>query len=154
LLRGLIHPGERVMPPARPVVRLLDGLKDRPVQGNGLPDLVGQILTVAVIALLAALVIWLLARAVNRRTERTTAEGVEEIREVVWSWAEIKSALTQWFADWWRRRRQSAAVLVRRGPPDPAEESHPMTPRELYQELLRLGDRAGQRRSPDETPNE
>jgi hypothetical protein len=154
LLRALLHPGDRVLPPTPPLARLLDSLKDRPVQGSGPPDVVGQILTVAAVALLAALIVWLLARAVGRRTERTTDEGVEEVREVIWSWAEIRSALARWFAAWRRQRRQSLAALVQRRRSIPDAASHPMTPRELYRELLRLGARAGQRRSPDETPNE
>jgi hypothetical protein len=154
LLRTLIHPGNRIPPPTRPLTSLLDSLKERPVQGNGPPDLVVQILTFAAVALLAVLVVWLLARAVNRRTERTTDEGIEETRDVIWSWAEIKSVIARWFADWRRRRRQSLVAMVKRGHPTLEDGSRPLTARELYRELLRLGARAGQPRSPDETPNE
>src|SRR5262249_497017 len=128
LLRSLIHPGNRIQPPSRPLARLLDSLKDRPDQGNGPPDIIGQILTVAVVALLVAIVVGLLARAVNRRIERTTDDGVEEVREVVWSWAEIKSALLRWFADWRRRRRQSiVAAMVKLGHPASVARSRPLT---------------------------
>jgi hypothetical protein len=154
LLRTLIHPGDRIPPPMRPVASLLDSLRERPGQGNGAPDLVVQILTFAAVALLAVLVVWLLARTVNRRTERTTNEGIEEIRDVIWSWAEIKSVIASWFAEWRRRRHQSLAAMVKRGHPTLEAGSRPLTPRELYRELLRLGARAGQPRSPDETPNE
>jgi hypothetical protein len=44
--------------------------------------------------------------------------------------------------------------MVKRGRPNLESGSRPLTPRELYRELLRLGARAGQPRSPDETPNE
>jgi hypothetical protein len=154
LLRSLLQPTNRLPPPTAPLGRLIDSLRSQPKAGNGPPELLGQILVWSAIALVAALVLWLLARAVARNVERAVVDGVEETREMVWSWEEIQSAIARWFTGWRaRRRRQLASMMLRRRLDSPIE-TVPLTPRELYRELLRIGARAGQRRSVDETPNE
>jgi hypothetical protein len=154
LLRRLLSPAHPLPPPTMPFGRLADSLRRQSQPGNGPPAILGQILIWLAIALVAALVLWMLARAVARNADRRSLDGVEETREGVGSWGEIKAAIARWFSEWRARRRRSLAALVARRKPKARSASAPLTPRELYRELLRLGARSGQRRAPDQTPNE
>jgi hypothetical protein len=154
LLRPLLSPNRPLPPPTMPFGRLVDSLRSQSRPGNGAPEILGQILIWLAIALVAALVVWLLARTFVRSAERRSIDGVEETHEVVWSWSEIKATIARWLADWRAGRRRSLAALVARRRSGAPSTNLPLTPRELYRELLRMGASAGQRRARAETPNE
>lgn len=154
LIRSLIHPTDHPQPP-RPIGGdLLEGLRKQTGSSADQSGLLARLITVVIVVCLAALILWILSRAVVRSVDNSADGEVEETRESVWSWSDIWNALLRWL-DGRRRRRPSRAAA---GSPRELSPSslgaRPLTPRELYRELLRIGARAGRRRMLDETAND
>lgn len=156
--RLLLHPGE---PPPRPPQDDLAGQLQRLVRGqeaSGLPAGVAEAARWGAVALIAAVVLATLARAVYWFVDAERDDEVEEERDSVWSWASLRHALGAWlrslYGRWFRRPRAATAPLTAAS--DAAVAPPPMvaTVRAIYRELLALGRLAGSPRSPTATPYE
>ncbi|MBI2941528.1 MAG: DUF4129 domain-containing protein [Chloroflexi bacterium] len=158
LIRLIRPPRGTSEPHAGPALPDLDWLRDiqeQSTRGHP-PEMLLAALKWALIAALAALVVWLLARAVFRLADRGQTDDVEEVRDFVWGWAELQAAIAGWLRALIRRRPWSITpagqpTAVATGPDVPCPDRGA---RELYRELLRLGARLGHRRALDQTPDE
>src|SRR5215831_2992302 len=153
LVRLLIHPGAPRQVTQSPIPNNLDELRNRASSGAGPPELLLLAVKVAVAAIVVALVLGLLARAVFRYADSLSQDDVEEDRDFVWTWAGVRAALRAWLRSVLGRPR-FAARFSRRSTPVATPDRASLDPRELYRELLRLGARLGRRRASSETPRE
>lgn len=118
----------------------------------GPPDLLTEVAKWSLLAMLVVVIVVFLARAAARYAEREASEEVEEARDFVWSWDEVKAALRAWLLGLLNRRRSPAAPgFAAMAPLAPGVS---LDPRALYRELLRLGAGYGRQRAPSETPLE
>jgi len=154
LIQSLMHP---IQPPQRPQLAnlgQLGRLQDQAQGGLLLSPLLLLILKALIVAAIVLGVAWLLARAVFRRSEWHSEDGVEEARDFVWSWAELKRAVLAWLRSLLRRSAQRLAAARGPGSAPAAKPVRALDPRGIYRELLQLGARLGRRRQPSETPRE
>jgi hypothetical protein len=121
--------------------------------GQGEPSPLLPYLRFVMAAVVAALVIWLLARAIFRASDEDGEDEVDEVRDFVWSWASFRDALRRRLRSLGRRRRAPAAPAPA-APPRAALDRDQWGPREIYAALLRLGAQLGRRRALPETPLE
>lgn len=126
---------------------------------QGLPTQVMLVLKWGLVALMVALALFLLARALFRYRKGKAEEEIEEVNESLWSWdafqSEVRSFLTR-LLRWFRRQKLVTALAV--SPPlsvaQGEEQTRLFTARELYQGLLWEGRRAGLPRRQADTPYE
>jgi hypothetical protein len=153
LFRLLIHPGQPPPPPPQPV-NLLAQLRDQASQGAGPSVLLALVAKWALIGLLVLIVLRLLSRAVIRYADSLSLDDVAEERDFVWSWSGVGAAVRVWFRRFFGKRRLIAAWLRPRAVIAEETRSQTRDPRELYRQLLRLGESLGRRREMSETPAE
>jgi len=134
----------------RPVMDALEQLRQQERSGGPVAPELLTALKVLLLVALAAAVVGLLARAVSHLRDRATEDGVEEVRDLVWSWPGL-GAIWRWLLAWIRPRLAGAGA---------AEATRPIgagvaaSIRELYREFLALGASVGRPRRPVETPHE
>jgi len=126
---------------------------------GGIPPEVVLALKWGLVALLAILVLFVLARALSFRRKSREEEDVEEVTESLWSWEGFKKDLRSFLATllrWFRRKKRAIRAVV--SPPIAAaqgeDQARLFTVREIYQGLLWEGRRAGLSRRQSETPYE
>lgn len=152
-LIGLI-PKRGAPPRQMPVGGIQSVIQQLQHQQNAAPSSAWlEILKWGLFALVAVAVVLFLYRAASQYLEKQELEAVDETRDFVWSWDEVKSAVKEWILGWLGRRRPkvAASVSTANGVAGPGL---PLDPRALYRELLRLGADRGRRREPSETPLE
>lgn len=106
-----------------------------------------------VIAIIAAAVIYILARAVSRFRARRAQEEIEEIHESLWSWRGLKDDLKLFFG-MMGKKFQRKRVPVASKPDIDEDESRRLNVREIYRHLLREAARSGVARRRYETASE
>jgi hypothetical protein len=121
--------------------------------GQGEPSPLLPYLRFAMAAVVGALIIWFLARAVFRRPDEGDVDDVDEVRDFVWSWAAFRDAVRRWLRGLGRRPGRRAPAPAGPAAAPPADRAR-WGPREIYAALLRLGARLGRRRASPETPHE
>src|SRR5581483_9650407 len=157
-IRLVLHPGE---PPPRPqpfdLAAELERMGRRGEPAS-LPPEIALLARWAAVAVLAAVVLATLARAVYWWMEWERDDEVEEERDSVWSWASLRHALGAWlrslYGRWFRRPRAATAPLTAASEAAVAPPPMVATVRAIYRELLALGRLAGSPRSPTATPYE
>ncbi len=154
LLRLVLHPRAASEPPQAPNTAWLAALRAQAQGGSGPPAFLVFALRGAVIAVLIVLVIWLLVRAIFRFAEWRSDDDVEETREFVFSWAELREGLRQMLRSLLRRGQMRLARVVARRDEPRMGDRRLWGPRELYRDLLQMGAERGCARSRDETPLE
>jgi hypothetical protein len=105
----------------------LEDLEQKPIQ---IPPVLFQVFQVLVILAGAALVVWLLIRALRRRRSISEVEGVVESRESVLSWDLLKSQVSS-LLDGMRKRRLSPFLELGGAADDPRRVI-----RAIYQQIL------------------
>lgn len=154
LFRLLLHPGRLPPPGAAPNVNWIDRLREQSQHGTGPPEVLLSIAKGALVVLAAAIVLWLLARAVFRYADWLSGDDVTEDRDFVWSWSGLLTALRAVLQRWKQRPRWVARLVRHDHGGGTASLDAPPDPRALYRELLRLGQSLGRRRTQSETPSE
>lgn len=153
LLGPFIHPD-----PSRESLRPLDlewleQLRE-PSQNGSSPELLILIAKATVVFVFAALVIWWLMRAVSRLFDSGSDDEVVEVRDFVWSWAEVRAALLAWLRALFGRRGRIASPEGSAASVSARESGPARDARALYREFLRLASRLARRRAPAQTPHE
>lgn len=156
VLLGLFQHLRLAPPGAMPLLQLQQTIQH--MQNNqpthaGSSDTLLEILKWATLTLLLIGVVVALARAASRAMERLAADEVDETRDFVWSWDEMKAILRDWLLGLLSRRRRPA-VTPPTAPLQAPGVGAILDARALYRELLRLGAGLGRRRAPSETPLE
>jgi hypothetical protein len=116
------------------------------------------IIKLVFLVLIAAWVIWLIMKAIQRRHQKELTEDVQEEQESLWSWAGFKADLLVFLQSLFR-------LFIRKKKPAPvntaadwltADETpgRTLSVREIYQHLLRQGARLKMPREKYETPSE
>jgi hypothetical protein len=105
-----------------------------------------------VIAVIAAIVIFILARAVSRFRARRAAEEIDEIHESIFSWRGLGKDLRELLGMLGKKQKKPAALRPKYD--IDADESRRMDIREIYWRLLREASLSGIGRSIQETPME
>jgi hypothetical protein len=154
LIRLFLHPGSPTPPPQPPNFDFAKALRAQSQGGAGPPDalLVAARWTVGLV--LAAIVVWLLTRALFRFAEWGTNDGVEESRDFVWSWSTLREWLQRLVRSLRGWKPPPLVAVVHRASVPRVGDVGLLGPRELYRELLRLGALRGRPRARDETPRE
>jgi len=106
-----------------------------------------------VIALIAAVVIFILARAISRFRARRAQEEIEEIHESLWSWRGLKDDLKLLFGMMGKKFQRKQAPAAPKIYVDDVE-SRRLDVREIYRHLLREAARSGVARRRHETASE
>jgi hypothetical protein len=154
LLR-LLFQRERSAPPRPPDMSWLDTLREQAEEAPPEAGLLLWLLGLAAAGLLAALLVWLLARAARGWADLSSDDGVDEVRDWVWSWQALRASLRARLLGLFGAGR---APVPTDGPA--AAQAGGRTARSgdgirpLYRRLLGLGARLERRREPDETPYE
>ncbi len=154
VIRLFLHPRAAEEPPQASNMDWLATLRAQAQGGSGPPVFLVFALRGAVIAILVVLVVGLLVRAIFRFAEWRIEDDVEETREFVFSWAELREGLRQMLRTLLRHRPSHLTRALSR--PKEAIGAGPGSwgPRELYRELLRMGSQRGRPRARGETPLE
>lgn len=158
-LVSVLGRGEPPQPFSPPAFSDLTRSAEEQQGAGGIPPEVVLALKWGLVALLAILVLFVLARALSSRRKSREEEDVEEVTESLWSWEGFKKDLRSFLATllrWFRRKRPARPVVV--FPPIAAahgeDQARLFTVREMYQGLLWEGRRAGLPRRQPETPYE
>ncbi len=148
-LIGLIPRSGAARPPKQTDdLRWLDEMQRGEPSGLS-PELL-FILKAALALGLAALLVWMIGRAMARLRQGWDRDEEEEARDFVWSWPG-PSGLWRWLLDRWRPLRARALAGLALGSTGwKGAESV----RDLYREFLALGVALGRGRRPAETPLE
>ncbi|NPV08398.1 MAG: DUF4129 domain-containing protein [Anaerolineae bacterium] len=112
----------------------------RPEEVAGVPPWIGTLVILLIVAVVVLLFVWLL-----RRRFVSSAEGVQETREVDWSLQLMRDQVSQWLA---RRRPQRRSQFV---PLEPGEDPRVII-RQAYRRMLKLTAERGLNHRPWETP--
>lgn len=154
LLRLILHPGQARPPPPQPNLSWLDQVRSQAQQGGGLPVFLVLLAKWVLIAVVVAVVLLLLARAVFRYADWLSRDDVAEDRDFVLSWSGLVQALRSWLRRLLHQPRWLAPWVPARVVERVAADGEARDPRALYRELLRLGARLGRGRQASETPRE
>ena len=154
IVRLFLHPRAASEPPQLPNTDWLATLRAQAQTGSGPPALLVTALKGAVIAVLVAIVVWLLVRAVFRFAEWRSDDDVDETRDFVFSWAELREGILHMLRSLLRRRQRRLVQAIGQRQVLAMDDRRPWGPRELYRELLRMGEQHGRARARDETPYE
>lgn len=153
LIRLLLHPGAPRQPPRMPNLNPLQALRNQAAPGAGPSPLIELLLRWTAGAVVAALVVIILARAVSRVVAWSSDDDVEEERDFVWSWALLRDEARLLLRSLFRSRQTAAvAAPVERAPPEIDRRLWGV--REIYREFLRMGMQHGRARMASETPAE
>jgi hypothetical protein len=155
-LLSLLRPNAGQKPPEPPQPADIDNVLQR-LFNQGVPADLQLVLKAAGATLVLAVALLIIARAVTRwRPASADADATDEERESLWEAGRLRSLLLSWLRNLFRRR----------APVSPAAADAPVTTaaslslsqavsvRELYRELLRLGESAGAHRALATTPLE
>lgn len=118
-----------------------------------LPAAAVQSIKWVVIALIAAAVIFILAKAISRFRARRAPEEIEEIHESLWSWRGLKDDLRLLFGMVGGRFKRKRAPATPKHDMDD-DISRRLNIREIYRHLLREAARSGVTRRRHETASE
>lgn len=122
-----------------------------PATLRDLPAWLAASLQWLLIALLAAVVVFVLARAISRWRDRAERDEIEEVNESLFTWRGLGDDLRQMLkamGDRFKRRPQPAPAAYI------DDDSRRLDVREVYRRLLREADLAGLPRRRPETPAE
>lgn len=122
------------------------------VTQTDLPGAVVLAIKWLVIAIIAAAVIFILARTISRFRARRAQEEIEEIHESLWSWRGLKDDLKLLFGMMGKRFQRRRVPVAPE--PDIEDESRRLNVREIYRHLLREAARSGIARRHYETASE
>lgn len=143
-----------------PISTNLTGLGDIPqaTATSSIPEVVIVSLKWAFFAIVAALAVFLLVKAVSRWRPSRTESGIEEIHESLWSWQGFKDDLGLFLGTLWQRfrRKKEEPASVGRLPDWYTGEDFQgvLNIREIYRHLLLEASFIGKKRRRQETPNE
>lgn len=119
-------------------------------KGIAVPEILTTILQWVVIFVIAALIIFFLARAINRMRTRRDLDGVEEIHESLWSVNNLRDDLRQLFrmmGQRFQRKPKPVGIYF-------DDKMDRMDIREIYRRMLWEAGRSGVERRKNETPVE
>ncbi|MBI3969409.1 MAG: DUF4129 domain-containing protein [Chloroflexi bacterium] len=150
LIRSILRLEPLPPPPPKSDNGLLEELL-RQAERSDPPQLLMAIIAWTSLGLFAALVAYLIARAIRRNAAAATDDDVPELRDFVWSGLPWRDALRRRLHSLLDRLRRGTTLRSRR-----TARAHRSAwgPREIYRELLALGARLGRRRAVPETPHE
>jgi hypothetical protein len=151
-LRGLL-PDVSVWwlePPTPPDLTWLDQLWALASEPPEAPELLSPGVAAALFATLGVLAVWAFANAIVRLGDSSRGDGVEELRDFVWTRPTLRDSLRRAFRSPFNRR-QASSIL---DPAAPGSGAAVREARALYRQFLSLGARLGRPRAPAETPRE
>ena len=154
LFRLVIHPRSVSEPPQAPGLDWAQALRDQAKGGASPPVFLVLAAKWALVALLVAVILWLLARAIFRFSNWGNDDDVAESHDFVWSWSALGEGLRRLLKNLLGWRPPAIAALITARSTPASADVHLWGPRELYREFLRLGARYGHARSRAETPSE
>jgi Domain of unknown function (DUF4129) len=131
--------------------------KNPTTTNGGLSPNVLLIIKLVVLVLIAAWVIWLIMKAIQRRHQTQLPEDVEEEQESLWSWEGFKADLMVFikaFFQLFKRKKKPAPANVMINWQAEEEIKRRLSIREIYQHLLWHGARLNIPREEYETPSE
>ncbi len=155
-LLGFLRKGQPVEPWQRPDFSMAEKLNE--AAGPALPEIAVLALKWTLFAVLAAGVIFLLAKVISRYQAYRARAEVEEVDESLWSWEVFKADL-RLFVDVllqrFRRKMGQAGVSSLVASRDGEDETHGiLNIRQIYRRLLREASGCGIMRWRHETPHE
>jgi uncharacterized protein DUF4129 len=149
LLRLLIHPSGPAQLPTPNDLSWLEDLRNQAERPDQAENPLLPALTLLAGSLLAAGLVWLLARAARRLADWRANDDVEELHDFVWTWATPRTQLLDRLRSLFQRPSPLAATPLHPTPNTPADQV-----RALYRRLLQLGAHRGRRRTASQTPDE
>lgn len=168
LAEGLVYIGQSIIvfiqnlfgaEPYYPTANL-SGASEVPAAAStsSIPAVVIVGLKWALFAILAAVAVFLLVKAISRWRPSRAEPGIEEMQESLWSWSGFKADLRLFLNMLWQRfqRKKEEPVPVGGLPDWYIGEDSPglLSIREIYRHLLLEASFTGKQRRRQETPNE